>query len=101
VCCMTGETTATAEARIKETSQRLRIGVGRDAGGEIVTVDGRLDSEGVWELERVVAALSGPVRLELGGLRSVAEAGREALRALRAHGIAVTGASRVFASSWG
>jgi len=56
-------------------------------------VDGRLDAEVVEELERVVAELSGPLRLELVGLRSADEAGLEALRALRARGIVLTGVS--------
>ena len=74
----------------------LRISTHRDAGGEIVIVDGRLDAEGVAELERVVTGLSGPTRLELAGLRSVDEAGLQALRALCARGIALTGASPYF-----
>jgi len=56
-------------------------------------VDGRLDAESVGELERAVAELSGPRRLELAGLRSVDEPGLEALRILRASGIVLTGAS--------
>lgn len=56
-------------------------------------VDGRLDAEVVGELERVVAELSGPLRLELAGLRSADEAGLQALRWLRARGIVLTGAS--------
>ena len=56
-------------------------------------VDGRLDAEVVKELAHVVEELSGPLRLELSGLRSADEAGLEALRALRARGIVLTGAS--------
>lgn len=56
-------------------------------------VDGRLDGEGVTELERVVASLPGPLRLELTDLRSADEAGLEALRALRDRGICLTGTS--------
>jgi hypothetical protein len=59
-------------------------------------VDGRVDAEVVAELERVVAELSGPVCLDLAGLRSVDEAGLGSLRALQAHGVAVTGASPYF-----
>ena len=65
----------------------------RDVAGEVVIVDGRLDAEVVDELERAVAALSGPLRLELAGLRSADEAGLEALRVLRARGIVLTGVS--------
>lgn len=56
-------------------------------------IDGRLDGEGVTELERVVASLPCPLRLELLDLRSADEAGLEALRALRDRGIQLTGAS--------
>jgi hypothetical protein len=59
-------------------------------------VDGRLDVDVVAELERVVAGLSGPVCLDLGGLRSADEVGLGALRALLAQGVAVTGASPYF-----
>lgn len=59
-------------------------------------VDGRVDAEGVAELERVVAELSGPVCLDLAGLRSADEAGLGVLRALLARGVAVIGASPYF-----
>jgi len=59
-------------------------------------VDGGLNAEVVAELERVVAELSGPVCLDLTGLRSADEAGLGVLRALRARGVAVTGASPYF-----
>jgi len=59
-------------------------------------VDGRLSADVVAELERVVANLSGPVCLELAGLRSVDETGLGALRALLARGVVVTGASQYF-----
>jgi len=59
-------------------------------------VDGRLDGDVVAELERVVAERSGPVCLDLAGLRSADEAGFGALRALLARGVVVTGASPYF-----
>ena len=59
-------------------------------------VDGRVDAEMVAELERVIAQASGPVCLDLAGLRSVDEAGLRALRGLCAHGVAVSGASPYF-----
>jgi hypothetical protein len=74
----------------------LRITTRRDARGEVVIVDGHLDAEGVVEFERVVAGLTGSVRVKVAGLRSVDEAGLGALRALRARGVAVTGASPYF-----
>ena len=61
-----------------------------------MTVDGRLGADVVAELERVVAELSGPMCLDLAGLRSADEAGLGALRALLARGVAVTGASPYF-----
>ena len=74
----------------------LRITTLREPGGQVVIVDGRLDSRGVEELERVVAELSGPARVELGGLRSADETGLDALRALRARGMTLTGVSQYF-----
>ena len=68
----------------------LRITTSEDAEGAVVTIDGRLDAEGVVELERVVAQLSGRLRLDLFNLRSADEAGRKALCTLRARGIALT-----------
>ncbi len=59
-------------------------------------VDGRLGADVVAELERVVAERSGPVCLDLAGLRSADEAGLGVLRALLARGVAVTGASPYF-----
>jgi len=59
-------------------------------------VDGRLDAEVVAELERVVAELSGPVCLQLAGLKSADEAGLGVLRAVLARGVTVTGASPYF-----
>jgi ABC-type transporter Mla MlaB component len=59
-------------------------------------VDGRLDADVVAELERVIAELSVPVCLDLAGLKSADEAGLGVLRALLAHGVAVTGASPYF-----
>ena len=74
----------------------LRITTRRDAGGDVVAIDGHLAAEGVDELQRAVAGLSGPLRLELAGLRSVDEAGLQALRGLRAAGAALTGLSQYF-----
>jgi STAS domain-containing protein len=59
-------------------------------------VDGCLDADVVAELERVLTELSGPVCLDLAGLRSADEAGLGVLRALVAHGVSVTGASPYF-----
>ena len=56
----------------------------------IVEVAGRLDEDAVAELEAVTAARSGPLRLDLSGLRSADEAGVKALRALCARGASLT-----------
>jgi hypothetical protein len=65
----------------------------QESEGPVVRVDGRLDGEGVPELERVVASLPASLRLELPDLRSADEAGLAALRALRDRGIRLTGVS--------
>jgi hypothetical protein len=72
----------------------FRITTGEDAGGHVVRLAGRLGEEGAAELGRVLASLSGPVRVDCEGLRSADEAGLEALRALVARGIRLTGLSK-------
>src|SRR5262245_47609080 len=74
----------------------VRITTLREARGDIVMVDGRLDADGLDELERVVANLPGLARLELSGLRSADETALAELRALEARGIALTGVSQYF-----
>jgi anti-anti-sigma regulatory factor len=74
----------------------IRISTRRDGPREVVAVDGRLDADVVPELERVIAELSAPVCMDLAGLKSADEAGLGVLRALLAHGVAVTGASPYF-----
>src|SRR5215813_13099762 len=67
----------------------LQIATRRDSGGTIVMTAGRLGAEGISELEGVVSGLSGPLRLDLAGLRSTDEAGLEMLRAPRSRGISL------------
>src|SRR5262245_58392730 len=67
----------------------LRIATCQDSGGTIVMIAGRLGAEGISELEGVVSALSGPLRLDLAGLTSADEVGLEMLRALRSRGISL------------
>src|SRR5262245_57252283 len=67
----------------------LQIATSQDDGGTIVMIAGRLGAEGISELEGVVSGLSGPLRLDLAGLRSADEAGLEMLRALRVRGISL------------
>ena len=71
----------------------FRITARRDATGHAVQIDGRLDADGVAELERLVTELAGPVRLELAELRSADEAGVKALRTLRDRGTPLIGVS--------
>jgi anti-anti-sigma regulatory factor len=71
----------------------MRITCSSVPGWKLVQIDGRLEEEGLPELERTLAWLTGPVRLELAGLTSVDGAGLDALRALRARGLSLHGAS--------
>jgi hypothetical protein len=71
----------------------FRITVDQADRGSIVRLAGRLEHSGVAELERVVASLPGPVRLELSDLRSADAAALEALRALRGRGMTLMHAS--------
>jgi anti-anti-sigma regulatory factor len=71
----------------------LYIACGSDAGVRVVRLEGWLEGEVVAELESVVSGESGPLRLDLSELRSADKAGLDALRALRAAGAALVGAS--------
>jgi hypothetical protein len=71
----------------------VRITSRRNGGGTVIQVDGHLRGQGIDELERVVADLGGPVRLDLAGLRSASESGLAALRSFRAKGLVLEGAS--------
>ena len=62
-------------------------------GTRIVRLEGWLEGEAVAELGRVLAGATGPLRLELSELRSADSAGIAALRALRASGATMIGAS--------
>jgi anti-anti-sigma regulatory factor len=71
----------------------LYIACGSDAGVRVVRLEGWLEGEVVAELESVVRGGSGPLRLDLSELRSADKAGLDALRALRAAGASLVGAS--------
>ncbi len=71
----------------------LYIACESDSGVRVVRLEGWLDGETVAELERVVSEGSGPLRLDLSELRSADTAGLDALRALRAAGASLVGAS--------
>lgn len=63
------------------------------AGVRVMRLEGWLEGEGVAELERVIGSGSGSLRLDLAELRSVDKAGLAVLRAHRAAGAAIVGAS--------
>ena len=71
----------------------LYIACESDAGVRVVRLEGWLEGEAVAELERVVSGGSGLLRLDLSELRSADTAGLDALRALRAAGASLVGAS--------
>ena len=71
----------------------LYIACESDADVRVVRLEGWLEGEAVAELERVVNVGCGPLRLDLSELRSADTVGIEALRALRAAGAALVGAS--------
>jgi hypothetical protein len=71
----------------------LYIGCNLDSGVTVFRLEGWLEGEAVAELERVALESAGPIRLDLSGLRSADAAGLNALRALRATGATLVGAS--------
>jgi ABC-type transporter Mla MlaB component len=71
----------------------LYIACESDPGGRALRLEGWLEGEAVAELEKVVSEGSGPLRLDLSELRSADRAGIAALRAIRAAGAALVGAS--------
>ena len=64
-----------------------------DSGVRVLHLEGWLEGDNVGELERVARGAAEPLRLDLTGLRSTDTAGLEALRALRAQGAVLVGAS--------
>ncbi len=64
-----------------------------DSGTRIVRLEGWLEGESVAEFERVTEGGSGTLRLDLSELRSADKAGLTALRAHRAAGASIVGAS--------
>ncbi len=71
----------------------LYIACESDSDVRVVRLEGWLEGEAVAELERVVSEGSGALRLDLSELRSADTAGLAALRALRAAGASLVGAS--------
>lgn len=71
----------------------IYIGCSSDSGIRIVRLEGWLEGEAVAELERVIGGGSGSLRLDLSELRSADKAGLTVLRAHRAAGASIVGAS--------
>lgn len=71
----------------------LYIACESDSGARALRLEGWLEGEAVAELEKVVGEGSGPLRLDLSELRSADRAGITALRAIRAAGASLVGAS--------
>lgn len=72
----------------------IYISCSSDSGTRTVRIEGWLEGEAVAELERVIIeGASGALRLDLSELRSADKAGLAALRAHRAAGGAIVGAS--------
>ena len=71
----------------------IYIAASSDSGTRIVRIEGWLEGEAVAELERVIEGESGALRLDLSELRSADKAGLAALRAHRAAGASIVGAS--------
>jgi len=81
------------EANARQSFMSLYISSTSDSGISMLRIEGWLEGETVAELERVVNGSSGPLRLDLSELRSADTAGLAALRAMRAAGAAIVGAS--------
>jgi len=71
----------------------IYIACSAESGIRVVRLEGWLEGESVAELERVINGDSGSLRLDLSELRSADTAGLAALRALRASGASIVGAS--------
>jgi len=71
----------------------LRMALGEESGVQVIRLADWLEGEAVPELERVVSGCAEPLRLELAELRSADPAGLRVLRALRARGARLVGAS--------
>jgi hypothetical protein len=68
----------------------LRISDYRADGSTVVRIEGRLEREGVADLEAVCSAACGALQLDLGALLNVDDEGLDLLRTLIASGATVT-----------
>ena len=75
---------------------QLRIVVSLEGSRRDVKLDGRLDAEGVPELEKVTRDESSALRLDLSGLRLADAEGIAALLRLQKAGAVIQGASPYF-----
>ena len=75
---------------------QLRIVVSLEGSRTIIQVDGRLDAEGVPELEKVTRDESAALCLDLSGLRLADAEGIAALLRLQKAGAVIQGASPYF-----
>jgi ABC-type transporter Mla MlaB component len=71
----------------------IYIACSSDSGTRTVRIEGWLEGEAVAELERFIEGGSGALRLDLSELRSADTAGLTVLRAHRAAGASIVGAS--------
>jgi hypothetical protein len=71
----------------------LHMALGDEPGIRVIRVAGWLEGEAVAEFDRVASGCSEPLRIELSELRSADPAGLTVLRALRARGSQLVGAS--------
>ena len=67
--------------------KEIHISVSTTGASSVIKVDGALMHEGLAELERVIAPLEGPLRLDLSELRSLDEEGLAAIQALGGGGL--------------
>jgi len=75
---------------------QLRIVVSQESSRTIIKVDGRLDAEGVPELDKVTRDGSATLCLDLSGLRLADAEGVAALLRLQKAGAVIQGASPYF-----
>jgi hypothetical protein len=69
------------------------MALGEDSGVQVIRLAGWLEGEAVAELERVVSGRAEPLQIDLAEVRSADPAGLAVLRALRARGARLVGAS--------
>lgn len=71
----------------------LRITLATDGQINEVRLEGRLEALGVPDLRESCRSAGFPLRLDLSGLRSADDVGIDALQALRAQGVELSGVS--------